>query len=100
MDASGALWKATEETLNSLGKSTMQTLVWQLSRKGFVMAPDSFDINKFAVALSDLLGEGSEPLLSLIYRNLCKNLELDEAADSDLPALDRINKILEAKKMN
>jgi hypothetical protein len=99
MDAGGALWKATEDTLNSLGKSAKQTLVWQLGRRGFEMAPDNFDINRFALELRDLLGEGTEPLLGLVHRNLCKHLKVDPALDSELPALDRINKILEAKKM-
>jgi hypothetical protein len=98
-DAGRALWKATEETLNLLGKSTKRTLVLQLNMLGFEMVPDSFDINRFAVMLRELLGEGSEPVLNLVYRNLCKNLEVDPA-DSGLPALDRINKVLKAKKMN
>ncbi|HXV45436.1 MAG TPA: hypothetical protein VD736_02070 [Nitrososphaera sp.] len=73
--------------------------MWQLSRRGSEMAPDSFDINRFAVALRDLLGEGAESVLSLVYRNLCKNLKVDPAADPSLTALDRINKVLKAKKM-
>jgi hypothetical protein len=38
--------------------------------------------------------------LGRIHRNLCKQLGADPAADPGLPALDRIKKILEAKKMN
>jgi hypothetical protein len=100
MDVSEALWKSTQDALNILGKSTMQTLSWQLNRKGFEMAQGNFDINKFAAALGGLLGEGAEPVMGLVYQNLCRHLEVDPAADPDIPARDRINKILEAKKMN
>lgn len=99
MDVNEALWKSTQDALNMLGKSTMQTLSWQLSSKGFEMTPDNFDINKLAAALSGLLGEGSEPVMGLIHQNLCRHLKVDPA-DPDIPARDRINKILEAKKMN
>jgi hypothetical protein len=100
MDAGRILWKSVEDALDSLGKSAKQTMLWQLSRRGFQAAPDNFDINRFALALSDLLGEGSETVLDLVYRNLCRNLEAEQSADPGLPALDSINKILEAKKMN
>ena len=100
MDVSKALWKSTQDALNSLGKSTMQTLLWQLSSKGFEMTQDNFDVNKFAAALSSLLGEGCEPVMGLIHQNLCRHLEVDPAVDLDTPAQDRINKILEAKKMS
>jgi hypothetical protein len=100
MDVSKALWNSTQDALNSLGKSTMQTLSWQLNSKGFDMTQDNFDINKFATALSGMLGEGCEPVMGLIHQNLCRHLKVDPAADPDIPARDRINKILEAKKMN
>ena len=99
MDVSEVLWKSTQDALNILGKSTMQTLSWQLNSKGSEMTPDNFDINKFAAALGCLLGEGSEPVMSLVHQNLCRHLKVDPA-DPDIPARDRINKILEAKKMN
>jgi len=47
MNAAKALWKYTEDTLNSLGESTMQTIAWQMSERGVEMAPDNFDINRF-----------------------------------------------------
>jgi hypothetical protein len=100
MDAGKALWKSAENTLCSLGRSAMQTLTWQLINKDTEMTPDNFDIEKFALELGSLLGEGAEPLLSRIHRNLCKQLGEDPAADLSLPALDRIKKILEAKKIN
>ncbi|MGI0048525.1 MAG: hypothetical protein ACREAW_03200 [Nitrososphaera sp.] len=75
----------------------MQTLPWRLNRKGFEMTRDNFDINKFAAALSGLLGEGAEPVMGLVYQNLCRHLKVDPAADPDTPARDRINKILEVK---
>lgn len=100
MDTSKALLKATEDALNSLGKPTMQTLTWQLNKKGIEMAPDNFDIAKFAVALNGLLGEGSETVLNLICTNLCGHLKVSMPVDPRIPALEKINKILETKKMN
>jgi hypothetical protein len=97
MDASKTLWKSTEDALNSLGKLAMQTLAWQMNKKGFEMAPDSFDINKFSALLGDLLGEGAEPIINLVYKNLCEHLKADVDTDPSLPALYRINKILETK---
>lgn len=98
MEARRVLWKSTEDALNSLGNSAKQTLVWQLSTRG-LMTPDNFDINRLAVALNDMLGEGSEPVLNLVYQNLCKHLKVKITSDPNLPALEKINKILEAKKM-
>lgn len=100
MNASRALWKATEDTLNSLGKSTMRTIVWQMSQRGVDMVPDNFDVNKFAAVLGELLGEGSETVLNMIYRNMCKHLKIEVQTDSGLAALEKINKVLEARKMN
>jgi hypothetical protein len=71
-----------------------------MNKKGFEMAPDSFDINKFSAVLGDLLGEGAEPIMNLVYKNLFKHLKADVDTDANLPALHRINKILETKKMN
>jgi len=59
MDASKSLWKTTEDALNSLGKSTMRTLTWQMTwqmNKCIEMAQDNFGIKIFAVALNGLLG--------------------------------------------
>jgi hypothetical protein len=61
MYAGIALWKSTQDALNSLGRSTMQTLSWQLSKSGFGRTPDNFDINKFAMVIKDLLGEAPSP---------------------------------------
>ena len=58
------------------------------------MGPDSFDFNKFAAVLGDLLGEGTEPLLDLVYKNLFKHIKVDVGIDPSLPAL-KINNILE-----
>lgn len=100
MNATKALWKCTEDTLNSLGESTMQTIAWQMSERGVEMAPDNFDIKRFALALNELLGAGSETILNLICRNLCKHLKMDFPVDPRMPALEKINRILETKKMN
>jgi len=99
LDAKKTLWKATEDALNSLGKSTMQMITWQMNKMDVEMAPDNFDIKKFAVALNGLLGEGAEMVLNLAYANLCRQLKID-LADPGLPALDKINRVLETKKMN
>jgi hypothetical protein len=99
MNASKALLKSMEEALDSLGKSATKTIMWQLGERGVDMAPDNFNVNKFALVLEELLGEGSETVLGIIYRNMCKQLKID-AVDSDLPALEKINRILEAKKMS
>lgn len=42
MNATKVLWKCTEDALNSLGESTMQTIAWQMSERGVEMAPDQF----------------------------------------------------------
>lgn len=78
----------------------MQTLTWQLLSKGIEMRPDNFDVAKFASGLGGLLGRGAEPLLCRIHSNLCRQVGADPNADTDLPKLDRIKKILEAKKLN
>jgi hypothetical protein len=98
MNASRVLSKSTEEALSALGRPSMQSLIWQMSKNGVDMAPDNFDINKFAQVLRGLLGEGSETVLNMIYMNLCRHLKINLQADQDLPALEKISKIIEAKK--
>jgi hypothetical protein len=98
MDASKALWKATEDALNSSVKSTMQTLTWQMN-KSIEMVPNNFGIKKFAVAFNGLLGQGSETVSNLIYTNSCKHLKVKTSLDPSRLALDKINKILKTKKM-
>jgi hypothetical protein len=93
------LWSCAEDALQSLGKSTMYTVVWQINKMDVDTTPDNFDIQKFAVALQSLFGEGSETIMNLIYKNLCMQLEVKAELDQ-APAIERINKILEARKMN
>lgn len=100
MNASRALSKSADDALNALGKPSMQSIVWHMSENGVDLAPDNFNINKFAVVLRGLLGEGSETVLNMIYMNLCRHLKISPQADLELPALEKINRILEAKKMN
>lgn len=100
MDHSRVLYRSADEALDSLGTSAKQMIVWQMSENGVDMAPDNFDINKFAPVLYGLLGEGSETVLNMIYRNMCIRLKADAQANPGLPALERINKAIEAKKMN
>ncbi|MEW6604682.1 MAG: hypothetical protein AB1351_08350 [Thermoproteota archaeon] len=100
MNANRALWKSVEEALNSLGRPTMKTLTWQLSENGVSMAPDNFDVNKFDKVLKEFLGEGSEVILNMIYRNMCRYLKTNQRDDQDLRALEEINRILEAEKMS
>ena len=100
MNASRVLYNSTEETLDSLGNSTKQMIMWQMSERGIDMAPDNFDINKAAPVLYELFGEGSETVLSMIYRKMCSRLRVNARTDSDLSALEKINKVIEAKKMS
>jgi hypothetical protein len=93
------LWSCAEDALQSLGKSTMHTVVWQINKMDVDTTPDNFDIQRFAAALQSLFGEGSETIMNLIYRNLCRQLEVKAELDK-APAIERINKILEARKMN
>ena len=100
MDASKVLYKSTEDALQSLGKEAARVLTLQLIERGVEMAPNNFDINKFAPALNKLLGEGSETILELVYRNLRGSLGLEVEVNPALPVLEKINKVLEAKKMS
>jgi hypothetical protein len=101
MDAKRALFKSTEEALSSLGKPAMEAITWQMNEKGVDMAvPENFDINRFATVLGELLGEGSETVLNMIYMNMCRQLKIDMQVDPDLPVLERINRILKTEKMN
>jgi hypothetical protein len=77
----------------------MHTVVWQINKMDVDTTPDNFDIQRFAAALQSLFGEGSETIMNLIYRNLCRQLEVKAELDK-APAIERINKILEARKMN
>lgn len=97
MNANRALWKSVEEALNSLGRPAMKTLTWQLSENGVSMVPDNFDVNKFAKVLKGFLGEGSEVILNMIYRNMCRHLKTNPQDDQDLPALEKISRILEVE---
>jgi hypothetical protein len=100
MNASTALHKAAEEALDSLGESAKRAIMWQMSQRGVGMAPDDFNINKFASVLRDLLGEGSETMLGMIHANMCRHLKIDAQAHADVSALERINRVMESKKMN
>lgn len=100
MNANAVLWKCTEDALAALGRSTMHMLVWQISRSGVETSPDKFDIRKFAGALRGLLGEGSESVLNLVYKNLLRRMQVEATPDPGLPPLEKIMKLLEAKKMN
>ncbi len=94
------LWSCAEDALQSLGRSAMYTVVWQINKMDVDTTPDNFDIQRFALALQSLFGEGSETIMNLIYRNLCRQLEVKAEPDPALPAIERINKVLEARKMN
>lgn len=100
MNVNAVLWKCTEDALMTLGKSAMYMLVWQISRSGVETTPDKFDIRKFAAALRVLLGEGSESVLNIVYKNLLKRMQVEADPDPDLLPLEKIMKLLEAKKMN
>jgi hypothetical protein len=99
MDASRILWECTEDALYSLGKSAMQTIAWQMKQRDIGMLPDDFDIKRFAIVLDDLLGSGAETILSIICMNLCERLKTDMPAEPGVSALEKIGKVLEAKKM-
>jgi hypothetical protein len=98
MNASTALHKATEEALDSLGKSAKRAIMWQMSQRGVGMAPDDFNVIKVAAVLRDLLGEGSETVLGMIHANMCRRLKIDAQAHPGLPALERISRVMESKK--
>ena len=100
MDANRVLYNSTEEALDSLGKSAKQMIMWQMSERKVSMAPDDFDIKKVASVMSELLGEGSETVLNMIYRNVCIHLGVDVQADTELPALERISRTMKSKKMS
>jgi hypothetical protein len=100
MNAGKVLYNSTEEALDSLGKSAKQMIIWQMSERRAGMAPDDFDIDRVAFVLSELLGEGSETVLNMVYRNVCARLGVEMQANADLPALEKINKVMEAKKMS
>lgn len=100
MNVNAVLWKCTEDALMTLGRSTMYMLVWQISKSGVETAPDKFDIQKFAGALRGLLGTGSESVLNIVYKNLLKRTHVEVEPDPDLAPLEKIMKLLEAKKMN
>ena len=99
MNINRVLWSCTEDALYSLGRSTMHTVVWQINKMDVDTTPDNFDIQRFAIALQNLFGEGSETILNLIYKNLCEQLQVKAELDQ-APAIERINKVLEARKMN
>ena len=99
MNATKVLGKCAEDVLDSLGESTMQTISWQMSKRGVEMAPDNFDIRRFAIVLNELLGTGSETILNMICRNLCERLKTDFPADPKMSALEKISRIMETKKM-
>ena len=78
----------------------MEAITWQMKEKGIEMTmPENFDINRFATVLGELLGEGSETVLNMIYMSMCRQLEIDMQVDPNIPALERINKVLETRKM-
>jgi hypothetical protein len=95
-----ALWSCVEDALQSLGMSTMNAVVLQINKMNVDTTPDKFDINRFSLALESLFGEGSEAIMDRIYKNLCKRLEVVVVPDPALPVIERINKILEPKKMS
>ena len=82
--------------LQSLGKLTMHIVIWQIKKMDVDTTPDNFCVQRFALALQSLLGEGSETIMNLIYRNLWKQLKVKAELDK-APAIERINKILEAR---
>ena len=85
------------DALQSLGKLTMDIVIWQIKKMDVDTTPDNFDIQRFALALQSLFGEGSETIMNLIYRNLCRQLEVKAELDK-APAIERINKVLNAKR--
>ena len=99
MDANRILWECTEDALYSLGKSAMQTIAWQMKQRDVGMLPDNFDIKMFSIVLGDLIGSGAETILSIICRNLCERLKTEMPVDPEISALEKIGKVLEAKKM-
>lgn len=98
MDANRALRKSIEESLNSLGRQTMQTIMWQMSENGVNIRADNFDINKFVIILRGFFGEGSESLLNMIYKNMCRHLKIDPQTDQSLTVLENIKRIFESEK--
>ncbi|HEX7031403.1 MAG TPA: hypothetical protein VF172_00235 [Nitrososphaera sp.] len=87
-----------DKALNSLGRPITQTAIWQLSDEGANMGPDNYDIDKFAIVLTEFFGEGSESLLKVIYKNMCRRLKINPQSDQSLTALEKIKQILESER--
>lgn len=100
MNMNRVLWSCVEDALQSLGKSAMHNIISQVNKMGIDITPDNFDFQRFATALQSLFGEGSETIMSIACKNLCKRLDVKAEPDPALPAVERINKILEEKKRN
>lgn len=98
MDAQRALWESVQEAMLTLGEPTMQSMIWHMDRAGVPMAPETFSIMKFSVALHDMINGGADVILDIAARNMAAKLVIDVQVDPRATAMDRIYKILEMAK--
>ena len=60
------------DALSMFGENTKNALLAQFEKQGLVFAPDKFDVNKFCIVTSELLGQSSDFLFIKIIDDFCR----------------------------
>lgn len=88
------VWRCTRDALLTLGEPTMQSLVWHANNCGVPMAPEEFDVARFAEVLRDMIDGGADIILSIAADSLAAELKIEAPFDPKLSGVERINKVL------
>lgn len=84
------LRQAIDESLHSLGEPIKKTVVWHLNLNGIFTESDQFDLASFYETLEDIMGNGAEVVIHVVYGILAKHKEFALVGDPHRSLVDRI----------
>jgi hypothetical protein len=88
-------WLGVQDALMSLGDSTMESIMWHMSRAGIDTVPETFNVRKFATALYDMIDGGADVLLDVAAKSMAARLNISVGEQQQARPLDRILRIME-----
>jgi|SRR5581483_3024182 len=78
MKLQAALYEAVDAALSELGSTLKRSIVSVIEQNTISFRPDYTDIRKIDGVVRSMLGAGADVVMYMIYRKLCKNLEVKD----------------------
>lgn len=78
MELQAALYGAVDAALSELGSNLKKSIVSTIEQNNISFRPNYTDIIKVEGVIRSMVGAGADVVMYMIYRKLCKNLEIKD----------------------